>query len=148
VVAEPFASWILSGDFPAGRPAWEDAGAQFVADLEPFENRKLWLFNGAHTMLAYSGRLRGHETVADALEDPVCRRAVAEFWDEAARHLTLPELDVPSYRAALLERFANPRIATISPRSPRTARSSCACGACRSCGRNERRAGPAGPRPG
>ncbi|KHL05351.1 oxidoreductase [Sinomonas humi] len=111
VVAEPFASWILSGDFPAGRPAWQDAGAQFVADLEPFENRKLWLLNGAHTMLAYSGRLRDHETVADALEDPVCRRAVAEFWDEAARHLTQPGLDVPAYRAALLERFANPRIA-------------------------------------
>ena len=111
VVAEPFASWILSGDFPAGRPAWEDAGAQFVADLEPFENRKLWLLNGAHTMLAYAGQLRGHKTVADALGDSVCRRAMAEFWDEAARHLTLPELDVPAYRAALLERFANPRIA-------------------------------------
>ena len=111
VVAEPFASWILSGEFPAGRPAWEDAGAQFVADIEPFENRKLWLLNGAHTMLAYSGQLRGHETVADALGDPVCRRAMAEFWDEAARHLTLPDLDVPAYRAALLERFANPRIA-------------------------------------
>ncbi|WP_422935228.1 mannitol dehydrogenase family protein [Sinomonas sp. P47F7] len=111
VVAEPFASWILSGEFPAGRPAWEDAGALFVEDIEPFENRKLWLLNGAHTILAYSGQLRGHATVAEALADPVCRQAMEAFWDEAARHLTLPELDVPGYRAALLERFANPRIA-------------------------------------
>ncbi|WP_138445441.1 mannitol dehydrogenase family protein [Sinomonas susongensis] len=111
VVTEPFASWILSGDFPAGRPAWEDAGAQFVPDIQPFENRKLWLLNGAHTLLAYSGQLRGHETVAEALADPVCSSAMEEFWDEAARHLTLPELKVPAYRAALLERFANPRIA-------------------------------------
>jgi fructuronate reductase len=111
VVAEPFASWILAGDFPAGRPAWEDAGAQFVAEIEPFENRKLWLLNGAHTLLAYAGQLRGHSTVAEALGDPVCRSAMEAFWDEAARHLTRPELDVPAYRTALLERFANPRIA-------------------------------------
>ncbi len=110
VVAEPFASWILSGAFPGGRPAWDKAGAQFVQDIEPFENRKLWLLNGAHSTLAYSGRLRGHETVAGALADPVCRGAMEAFWDEAARHLTYPELDVPGYRAALLERFANPRI--------------------------------------
>jgi fructuronate reductase len=111
VVAEPFASWILAGDFPAGRPAWEDAGAQFVDDLEPFENRKLWLLNGAHTMLAYLGQLRGHTTVADALADAVCRDAMEAFWDEAARHLTEPGLDIPGYRQALLDRFANPRIA-------------------------------------
>lgn len=111
VVAEPFSSWIISGDFPGGRPAWDKAGAQFVEDIEPFENRKLWLLNGAHSTLAYSGRLRGHRTVAGALADLVCRGAMEAFWDEAARSLTLPELDVPGYRAALLERFSNPRIA-------------------------------------
>ena len=111
VVAEPFTSWILSGEFPAGRPTWEEAGAQFVEDIEPFENRKLWLLNGAHSTLAYAGQLRGRKTVAEALSDADCRGAMEAFWDEAARHLTLPELDVPGYRAALLDRFANPRIA-------------------------------------
>jgi fructuronate reductase len=66
VVAEPFSSWVLSGDFPAGRPRWEDAGALFVEDIEPYENRKLWLLNGAHSLLAYAGQLRGHSTVAEA----------------------------------------------------------------------------------
>lgn len=111
VVAEPFANWILSGDFPAGRPRWEDAGAQFVDEIEPFENRKLWLLNGAHSILAYSGLLRGHTTVAEAIEDAACRDAVEAFWNEAARHLTRPELAVEAYREALLERFSNPRIA-------------------------------------
>jgi fructuronate reductase len=111
VVAEPFANWILAGDFPAGRPRWEDAGAQFVTDIEPFENRKLWLLNGAHSILAYGGQLRGHTTVAEAVADPACREAVEAFWDEAARHLTLPELAVPDYRNALIGRFSNPRIA-------------------------------------
>jgi fructuronate reductase len=110
VITEPFHNWVLSGTFPAGRPRWEDAGAVFVDDIEPYENRKLWLLNGAHSILAYAGQLRGHATVAQALSDPACRDAIEEFWDEAARHLP-EELGVPEYRAALLERFGNTRIA-------------------------------------
>ncbi|UKA64875.1 mannitol dehydrogenase family protein [Arthrobacter sp. FW306-04-A] len=111
VVAEPFRDWVLSGDFPAGRPRWEDAGAIFVDEIEPYENRKLWLLNGAHSLLAYAGQLRGHKTVAEALADESCRRAVEDFWDEAAANLHGDELRIPEYRAALLERFENSRIA-------------------------------------
>lgn len=110
VVTEPFHNWVLSGSFPAGRPRWEDAGAVFVDDIEPYENRKLWLLNGAHSILAYSGLFRGHKTVAEALSDRVCRDAVEEFWDEAARHLPA-SLGIQDYRTALLERFGNSRIA-------------------------------------
>jgi fructuronate reductase len=110
VVTEPFHDWVLSGDFPAGRPAWERAGARFVDDIVPFEQRKLWLLNGSHSLLAYAGRLRGHETVAAAVADPQCRRWVADFWEEAVRHLPDVGLDLEAYRAALLERFDNARI--------------------------------------
>jgi len=110
VVTEPFKDWVLSGNFPAGRPAWESAGAQFVSDIEPFERRKLWLLNGAHSLLAYVGLCRGHETVADAMADRLCLDLVNEYWDEAARHLPTDELDVVSYRAALVDRLENPRI--------------------------------------
>ena len=115
VVAEPFSNWVLSGDFPAGRPRWEDAGAVFVAEIEPYENRKLWLLNGAHSLLAYAGQLRGHATVAQALADPVCLQAVESFWDEAEANLSGAEgtadLQIPAYRQALLARFSNARIA-------------------------------------
>lgn len=111
VVTEPFSSWVLSGDFPAGRPAWEKAGAQFVQDLEAFERRKLWLLNGAHTLMSFAGQLRGHATVAQALADPAVSGWVEEFWDAASAHLPEPELQVPEYRRALRERFENPRIA-------------------------------------
>ncbi|WP_426989505.1 mannitol dehydrogenase family protein [Pseudarthrobacter sp. Y6] len=111
VVAEPFRDWVLCGDFPAGRPRWEDAGAVFVDDIEPYENRKLWLLNGAHSLLAYAGQLRGHTTVAEALADGLCLRAVEAFWDEASAHLAGEDLHIPEYRAALLGRFGNRRIA-------------------------------------
>ena len=111
VVTEPFSDWVLQGAFPGGRPQWEAAGARFVDDVEPFERRKLWLLNGAHTILAASGPGRGHETVAAAFADPYCAALVTGFWDEAGRHLTSVGLDIPAYLAQLRLRFANRRIA-------------------------------------
>ncbi|MCU6482009.1 mannitol dehydrogenase family protein [Arthrobacter sp. A2-55] len=111
VVTEPFSDWVLCGAFPAGRPDWASAGAVFVDTIEDFENRKLWLLNGAHSLMAYAGQLRGHATVAQALADPACAGWITEFWDEAERNLPAEGLGIPAYRAALLERFSNARIA-------------------------------------
>ncbi|WP_308291571.1 mannitol dehydrogenase family protein [Microbacterium sp. G2-8] len=109
VVAEPFRDWTLAGEFPAGRPRWEDAGARFVDDITPYERRKLWMLNGAHTILAAAGPLRGHATVSAAMADDAVRALVEGFWDEAA--LQLPaDLDVHAYREALAARFLNPRV--------------------------------------
>ena len=97
---------MLCGDFPAGRPQWESAGARFVDDIEPWEFRKLWLLNGAHSILAYAGLQRGHGSVADAVADPACRAVVDRFHAEAVT--VLPSgVEHVDYRAALIERFAN-----------------------------------------
>ena len=110
VPTEPFSEWILSGRFPGGRPRWEEAGATMVEDVEPFEQRKLWLLNASHTLLAYAGSIRGFETIDEAIGDPMCRSWVTALWDEATRHLSLPAEEVSKYRDALLVRFANPRM--------------------------------------
>lgn len=109
VVTEPFASWIIEGEFVGDRPAWEKAGAIFTDDLEPYENRKLWLLNGAHTLLANAAVNRGYETVAEAIGDREVRAEVETLWDEASRYLP-EEVEAPAYREALLERFENPNI--------------------------------------
>lgn len=110
VVTEAYSSWTLSGEFPAGRPAWERMGAVFTDEIGPFERRKLWLLNGAHSILAHVGPSRGHETVAAAIADQHCASAVTDFWDEACRHLP-SHLDLGDYRSSLLARFGNGRIA-------------------------------------
>ncbi|MFP7364195.1 mannitol dehydrogenase family protein [Corynebacterium callunae] len=110
VVTEPFASWIIEGEFPADRPNWERAGVEFVTDIEQFEGRKLWLLNGSHSLMAYFAQLRGHQTVADAINDPLVRSHVQALWDEASNHLTAPGLNIPEYRRSLIQRFENPRI--------------------------------------
>jgi fructuronate reductase len=110
VPTEPFSEWVLEGRFPAGRPDWEAAGAVIVDDVTPYEQRKLWLLNGSHSLLAYAGSIRGHEAIHEAIADEACREWVEQFWEEACRHLTLPADDLAAYRSALLERYTNPRV--------------------------------------
>jgi fructuronate reductase len=110
VGTEPFSEWVLSGAFPAGRPRWDDAGATLTDDVTPYEQRKLWLLNGGHSLLAYTGGLRGHLTVAEAVGDDTCRGWLEQWWDEASGCLDQPADLVSGYRTRLLDRFANPRI--------------------------------------
>lgn len=110
VVTEPFSSWVIQGEFPAGRPAWENAGAEFVTDIDPFERRKLWLLNGAHSLLAYAGQLKGYRTVDEAIGDIEIRDRVEHLWEDAAEYLKTPGLGISDYKKALIERFQNPRI--------------------------------------
>ncbi len=110
VVTEPFHDWILAGSFPAGRPCWQDAGATFTANILPFEQRKLWLLNGAHSLLAYAGSILGHQTVADAVADDQCVTWLTQWWEVASAHLDAAEPELAAYRIALLDRFANHRM--------------------------------------
>ena len=77
----------------------------------PYEHRKLWLLNGAHSLLAYAGSARGHQTVAEAVADDACRELDAAV---VGRGVTPPRPAggrcSHAYRDALLDRFANPRM--------------------------------------
>ena len=61
VVTEPFSQWVIEDHFPTGRPAYEAAGGEMVADVAPYEQMKLRLLNGAHSSLSYLGYLGGYE---------------------------------------------------------------------------------------
>jgi fructuronate reductase len=110
VVTEPFTEWVLQGEFPAGRPEWEKAGAQFVDDVEPYEQRKLWMLNAAHSLLAYRGLELGHQTVFDAWSDSMIAAEVEQLWSEARPVLTLGGAELDAWLAALRIRWQNPRI--------------------------------------
>ena len=65
VVTEPFAEWALCGRLPGRTAAAGTTPAPSSPPTStPYENRKLWLLNGAHSLLAYAGSIRGHATVA------------------------------------------------------------------------------------
>ncbi len=112
VVTEPFSQWVIEDRFAASRPRWDAVGAQFVADVEPYETAKLRMLNGAHSALAYLGLAAGHEFVHQAVADPMIAELAHRLMvDEAASSLTpAPGQDLDAYAAALLARFANPSL--------------------------------------
>jgi fructuronate reductase len=108
IVAEAHRSWVLE-DVP-GLPPFGDVGAEVVADVAPYQQRKLWLLNGAHSALAYCGHFAGHRTIAEAAADPAIARFVRQLIDDV---LTAVPADVPSARAFAdesLRRCANPAL--------------------------------------
>lgn len=112
VVTEPFTQWVIEDRFTQGRPAWEQAGAEFVEDVEPYEHMKLRLLNGSHSTLAYLGYLSGYETVAETMADPAFVRLVEGLMNEEVTptlHMP-PGADLTSYKRALVERFKNPAL--------------------------------------
>ncbi|HEV3239058.1 MAG TPA: mannitol dehydrogenase family protein [Casimicrobiaceae bacterium] len=112
VMHEPFRQWAIEDGFVAGRPAWERAGAQFVADVAPFEAMKLRLLNGSHSAMAYLGYLAGHEFIYQVAAQPEFVALVRRLMrDEVAPTLRPPPgIDLAAYQNALLARFSNPAL--------------------------------------
>ncbi len=111
VVTEPFSQWVIEDHFPAGRPAFGDAGAELVSEVEPYEHMKLRLLNGAHSSLAYLGYLAGYAFVSDVMADGGFARFVKALMDEATPTLAVPpSTDISAYKAALFARFENPAL--------------------------------------
>ncbi|WP_236638476.1 mannitol dehydrogenase family protein [Mangrovicoccus ximenensis] len=112
IVCEPFRQWVIEDSFAAGRPPFAEGGAELVADVRPFEEMKLRMLNGSHTMLACRGQLAGHVTVDGCMGDAALRaKARRLMLEEQAPTLSVPQsVDLDAYAEALLTRFANPRL--------------------------------------
>ena len=112
VLTEPFSQWVIEDRFAGPRPHWDVAGAQFVADVAPFETAKLRLLNGAHSLLAYCGLARGHVFVHEAIADPELRELTQRMMrKEAAPTIAAATgQDLATYAEALVARFANPAL--------------------------------------
>ncbi|MBO0703310.1 MAG: mannitol dehydrogenase family protein, partial [Candidatus Dormibacteraeota bacterium] len=110
-VTEPASEWIIEDRFPAARPPWELAGARFVDDVAPFEQRKLRILNAGHSLLAYRGLAAGLRFVHEAFGDGVLHQAVVDLWRETRRWMMPAALDgVDEYCATVETRWTNPRL--------------------------------------
>ncbi|HEX9066447.1 MAG TPA: mannitol dehydrogenase family protein [Streptosporangiaceae bacterium] len=112
VVCEPFTQWVLQDTFTAGRPAYDLAGVQLVADVEPYELMKLRLLNASHQAMCYFGYLAGYRLVHEAAQDELFRRFLRGYMNyEATPTLPpVPGVDLDDYKSTLIERFSNPQI--------------------------------------
>ena len=112
VVCEPFRQWVIEDTFIAGRPQWELAGAELVADVAPYEEMKLRILNGSHSALAYLGYLAGYATIDAAVADAAYARFARRLMDEEATPtLKVPAgTDITAYKDDVIERYANPNL--------------------------------------
>jgi mannitol 2-dehydrogenase len=112
VFSETFTQWVIEDDFVQGRPAWETVGAQFVADVAPYEFMKLRLLNASHLAVAGLGRLAGYVTIDEAMRNPTMGRYMAALMDRETQPTLapVPGIDLDDYKRTLVERFANPTI--------------------------------------
>ncbi len=112
VFCENFSQWVLQDTFPSGRPALEQVGVQFVADVTPYELMKIRILNGGHTLIAYPAGLLGIHNVHEAMNTDL----VAAFLDKVEREEIIPTLppvpntDLVAYYKQVAGRFANPKI--------------------------------------
>lgn len=111
VACEPFRQWVIEDNFVAGRPQWEKAGAELVADVIPFEEMKLRMLNGSHSFLAYLGYLAGYQHINDCMGDDNYRCAArALMLQEQAPTLKVKGVDLQQYADRLIERYSNPAL--------------------------------------
>jgi len=112
VFHEPFSQWVIEDDFAAGRPVWDAVGADLVRDVAGYERMKLRCLNGTHSALAYLGAMAGHQTIAEAVADPVFAALCEKLWaEDILPTVPAPEgADLAAYCRALMQRYQNPAI--------------------------------------
>jgi mannitol 2-dehydrogenase len=112
VFCEPFRQWVLEDHFPAGRPAFEEVGVQFVEDVSPFELMKIRILNGGHAVIAYPAGLMDIHFVHEAMEEPLVRAFLEKIEREEIVPVVppVPGVVLEDYFGLIERRFSNPKI--------------------------------------
>ena len=112
VYCEPFKQWVMEDHFPAGRPALEKVGVQFVPEVAPYELMKIRILNGGHATIAYPAALMDIHFVHEAMENDLVRRFLEKVEREEIIPVVppVPDTDLGGYYELIESRFANPRI--------------------------------------
>ena len=112
VFCEDFIQWVLEDNFPAGRPALEGVGVQFVSDVIPYENMKIRILNGGHAVIAYPAGLLDIHFAHEAMEHPMIRSFLQKIEREEIIPVVppVPDTDLQDY-------FKKSRSVSPTPRS-------------------------------
>jgi mannitol 2-dehydrogenase len=118
VYCEEYIQWVMEDRFCNGRPALEDVGVEFVADVTPYEFMKIRILNGGHASIAYIGGLLDVHFVHDAMNHPLVGGFFAKIEQEEimATVPPVPGVKLADYYKLIHRRFSNPKIGDTIPR--------------------------------
>ncbi len=117
LMGESFIQWVIEDNFIAGRPAWEQVGAQLVDSVQAYEEAKIRLLNSTHSCIAWAGTLVGYTYIHEGTLDPVIRQLAFDYVTDDTIPVLLPcPIDLEKYRDVVLDRFGNPAIADTNQR--------------------------------
>jgi len=112
VFCEDFLQWVVEDAFPAGRPAFETVGAEFVADVMPWEMMKIRILNGGHAIIAYPAGLMDIHFVHEGMQNELVRAFLQKVEREEIIPIVppVPGTDLDGYFRKVEERCLNPKI--------------------------------------
>lgn len=118
VFCEEFKQWVMEDKFPLGRPALEEVGVTFVADVAPYELMKLRILNGGHAAIAYPAALMDIHFVHEAMENPLVKAFLEKLERDEIIPIVppVPNTDLNDYFQLIDRRFSNPKIGDTIPR--------------------------------
>ncbi|WP_239616744.1 tagaturonate reductase [Cohnella mopanensis] len=112
--AEPYHLWAIEGEseldseLPFNRAG---LNVHWVDDLKPYQQRKVRILNGAHTLMTPIGILHGIEHVRELMEHESLGAFVrTTVEEEIIPSLPYPEREMKDYAEAVFERYLNPYI--------------------------------------
>jgi D-arabinitol 4-dehydrogenase len=69
IMSESYTQWVIEDNFAGPKPDFERVGVELTADVSPYEDAKIRILNGGHTILAYFAALKGYITYDQGLAD-------------------------------------------------------------------------------
>jgi len=121
VMGEKFIQWVIEDHFIAGRPAWEQVGAEMVDSVLPYEEAKIRILNASHSCFAWAGALIGLSYIHEGVAHPAIRRMAFDYVSDDVipslqADMSPYPVDLAAYRDVVLDRFSNPHIRDTNQR--------------------------------
>lgn len=111
VSREAYTQWVIEDILPSGSSDLASAGVTMAADVDAWALAKLRILNGSHSTLAYIGLLLGHDSIAEAMGDPLLSAFVERMVSEEIIPTLQPSpIDLHRYTDETFARFRNPAI--------------------------------------
>ena len=109
VVSEAYFQWVIEADKDSFLYPLSQVGVSFVSDVHPYEEMKLSILNGGHTLVGLLGDALGYQFINDAVTEV----HISKIYDQYIYNEVIPILqpiegvNYFSYYAIVKERFAN-----------------------------------------